>query len=163
MSDNLDQLDFDISYNVIFGKEEVDLIDIYEPNSSSFEVDIPEDKFVTFSSNLIKCFKSKIKNSPSKTRTDTLIEVYRNAEDSYEKSEECNLSLWCMASINAFMGISEASSFNTVPSSEQIEKTKKDLEQFDLDLDFERVEDLYLETRREALAAKASSWVEKII
>jgi len=160
MSDNLDKLDFDVSYDIIFGKEEVDLIDIYEPKTSSFEVDMPEDKFVTFSSNLIKCFKSKIKDSSNKIRTDALIEVYRNAEDNYEKSEECNLSLWCMASVNAFLGIAEASSFNTVPSAEQIENTKKDLEEFELDLDFGSMENLYLETRREALAEKASDWVE---
>ena len=160
MSDNLDKLDFDVSYDIIFGKEEVDLIDIYEPKTSSFEVDMPEDKFVTFSSNLIKCFKSKIKDSSNKIRTDALIEVYRNAEDNYEKSEECNLSLWCMASVNAFLGIAEASSFNTVPSAEQIENTKKDLEEFALDLDFGSMENLYLETRREALAEKASDWVE---
>ena len=160
MSDNLDKLDFDVSYSIIFGKEEVDLIDIYEPKASSFEVDMPEDKFVTFSSNLIKCFKSKIKDSPNKMRTDTLIEVYRNAEDTYEKSEDCSLSLWCMASVNAFLGIAEASTFNSIPSLEQIENTKKDLEEFKLDLDFESIEDLYLETRREALAARGSDWVE---
>ena len=56
MSDNLNKLDFDVSYDIVFGKEEVDLIDIYERKTSSFEVDMPEDKFVTFSSNLIKCF-----------------------------------------------------------------------------------------------------------
>ena len=38
MSDNLDKLDFDVSYSIIFGKEEVDLIDIYEPKTSTFEV-----------------------------------------------------------------------------------------------------------------------------
>ena len=160
MSDNLDKLDFDISYSIIFGKEEVDLIDIYEPKASSFEVDMPEDKFVTFSSNLIKCFKSKIKDSPNKMRTDTLIEVYRNAEDNYEKSEDCNLSLWCMASVNAFLGIARASTFNTIPSSQQIEDAKKDLEEFKLNLDFGSIEDLYLETRREALAERALNWVE---
>ena len=160
MSDNLDKLDFDVSYNIIFGKEEVDLIDIYEPKTSSFEVDMPEDKFVTFSSSLIKCFKSKIKDSPSKIRTDALIEVYRNAEDNYEKSEDCNLSLWCMASVNAFLGIARASTFNTIPSSQQIEDAKKDLEEFKLNLDFGSIEDLYLETRREALAERALNWVE---
>jgi len=160
MSDNLDKLDFDVSYSIIFGKEEVDLIDIYEPKASSFEVDMPEDKFVTFSSNLIKCFKSKIKDSPNKIRTDTLIEVYRNAEENYEESENYNLSLWCMASVNAFLGIAEASTFNSIPSPEQIENTKKDLEEFGLNLDFESIGDLYLETRREALAERASNWVE---
>ena len=160
MSDNLDKLDFDVSYDIIFGKEEVDLIDIYEPKTSSFEVDMPEDKFVTFSSNLIKCFKSKVKNSPSKIRTDTLIEVYRNAEETYGESEDYTLSSWCMASVDAFLGIAEASTFNTIPSAEQIENTKKDLEEFKLDLDFESIENLYLETRREALAGKASDWVE---
>ena len=160
MSDNLDKLDFDVSYSIIFGKEEVDLIDIYEPKTSTFEVNIPEDKFVTFSSNLIKCFKSKVKNSPSKIRTDTLIEVYRNAEETYGESEDCTLSSWCLASVDAFLGIAEASTFNTVPSEEQIENTQKDLEEFELSLDFESIKDLYLETRREALAQKASDWVE---
>ena len=160
MSDNLDKLDFDVSYSIIFGKEEVDLIDIYERKASSFEVDMPEDKFVTFSSNLIKCFKSKIKNSPSKTRTDTLIEVYRNAEETYEESENYTLSTWCLASVDAFLGIAEASTFNTTPSADQIENAKKDLEEFELDLDFKSMENLYLETRREALAEKASDWVE---
>jgi hypothetical protein len=121
---------------------------------------MPEDKFVTFSSNLIKCFKSKVKNSPSKIRTDTLIEVYRNAEETYGESEDCTLSSWCLASVDAFLGIAEASTFNTVPSEEQIENTQKDLEEFELSLDFESIKDLYLETRREALAQKASDWVE---
>ena len=160
MSDNLDKLDFDVSYSIIFGKEEVDLIDIYEPKTSTFEVNMPEDKFVTFSSNLIKCFKSKVKNSPSKIRTDTLIEVYRNAEETYGESEDCTLSSWCLASVDAFLGIAEASTFNTVPCEEQIENTQKDLEEFELSLDFESIKDLYLETRREALAQKASDWVE---
>ena len=160
MSDNLDKLDFDVSYSIIFGKEEVDLIDIYEPKTYTFEVDMPEDKFVTFSSNLIKCFKSKVKNSPSKIRTDTLIEVYRNAEETYGESEDYTLSSWCLASVDAFLGIAEASTFNTVPSEEQIENTQKDLEEFELSLDFESIKDLYLETRREALAQKASDWVE---
>ena len=160
MSDNLDKLDFDVSYSIIFGKEEVDLIDIYEPKTSTFEVNMPEDKFVTFSSNLIKCFKSKVKNSPSKIRTDTLIEVYRNAEETYGEFEDCTLSSWCLASVDAFLGIAEASTFNTVPSEEQIENTQKDLEEFELSLDFESIKDLYLETRREALAQKASDWVE---
>ena len=160
MSDNLDKLDFDVSYSIIFGKEEVDLIDIYEPKTSTFEVNMPEDKFVTFSSNLIKCFKSKVKNSPSKIRTDTLIEVYRNAEETYGESEDCTLSSWCLASVDAFLGIAEASTFNTTPSLEQIENTQKDLEEFELSLDFESIKDLYLETRREALAQKASDWVE---
>ena len=160
MSDNLDKLDFDVSYSIIFGKEEVDLIDIYEPKTSTFEVNMPEDKFVTFSSNLIKCFKSKVKNSPSKIRTDTLIEVYRNAGETYGESEDCTLSSWCLASVDAFLGIAEASTFNTVPSLEQIENTQKDLEEFELSLDFESIKDLYLETRREALAQKASDWVE---
>jgi hypothetical protein len=58
------------------------------------------------------------------------------------------------------LGIAETSTFNTTPSAEQIENAKKDLEEFQLDLDFKSVENLYLETRREALAEKASDWVE---
>lgn len=160
MSDNLDKLDFDISYDIIFGTEEVDLIDIYEPKVDAIEVDLPDDKFVIFSSDLIKCFKSKLKNGSYRLRVDTLIEVYRNAEASYEESEDYNLSLWCMASVNAFLGIAEASTFNTAPSDKQIENAKKDLEEFGLSLDFKNIHDLYLETRREALAERSADWVE---
>ena len=163
MSDNLSKLDFDVSYDIIFGKEEVDLIDIYEPKVSTSKVDVPEDKFVTFSANLIKCLKSKVKNSPNKIRTDTLIEVYRNAEETYEESESCTLSSWCLASVDAFLGITEASTFNTIPSKEQIGNVQKDLEEFELGLEFESTKDLYLETRREALAERALDWVENLI
>ena len=144
MSDNLDKLDFDISYDIIFGKEEVDLIDIYEPKVATIEVDLPDDEFVTFSSDLIKCFKSKLKDGSYRLRVDTLIEVYRNAGASYEESKDYNLSLWCMASVNAFLGIAEASTFNTTPSDEQIEIAKRDLDEFELSLDFKDIKDLYL-------------------
>ena len=160
MSDDLDKLDFDISYDIIFGKEEVDLIDIYEPKVATMEVDLPDDEFVTFSSNLVKCFKSKLKDGSHRLRVDTLIEVYRNAGANYEESKDYNLSLWCMASVDAFLGIAEASTFNTVPSAEQIENAKMDLEEFELSLDFEDIKDLYLETRREALAERYADWVE---
>ena len=161
MSDNLDKLDFDVSYNIIFGKEEVDLIDIYQPKTETGEIDVPEDEFVTFSSNLVKCFKSKIKSHAHKVRTDSLIEVYRNAEETYKKSDDCTLSLWCMASVNMFLEIADASSFNTLPSKEQVEGSRKDLEEFELGLDFDSVSQLYLETRQEALSNRAfSSWVE---
>jgi|TARA_R110000851_G_scaffold97482_1_gene211224 hypothetical protein len=160
MLDNLDKLDFDISYDIIFGKEEVDLIDIYEPKVATIEVDLPDDEFVSFSSNLIKCFRSKIKEGEHKLKVDTLIEVYRNAEASYDESKNYSLSLWCMASVNAFLGIVDASNFDVAPSAEQIENAEKDLGEFELILDFASIKDLYLETRREALAERSDNWVE---
>jgi len=161
MSDNLDKLDFDVSYSIIFGKEEVDLIDIYEPKTEILEVDVPDDEFVVFSSNLIKCFKSKVKAHSERIRTDSIVEVYRNAEETYAKQKDCTLSLWCMASVNAFLGIAAASSFNMEPSLNQIESAKKDLEKFELNLNFESISQLYLETRKEALANRVlSDWVE---
>jgi len=160
MSDNLDKLDFDISYDIIFGKEEVDLIDIYEPKVATIEVDLPDDEFVAFSSNLIKCFRSKLKEGEHKLKVDTLIEVYRNAEASYDESKDYSLSLWCMASVNAFLGIVEASNFDATPSAEQIKNAEKDLGVFELTLDFASIKNLYLETRREAFAERVSDWVE---
>mgnify|MGYP001345671751 FL=1 len=66
-----------------------------------------------------------------------------------------------MASVNMFLEIAEASSFNTVPSLGQIESSREDLERFGLSLDFESVDQLYLETRQEALANRGlANWVE---
>tara|TARA_Y100000593_G_scaffold78783_1_gene146407 strand:+ start:305 stop:793 length:489 start_codon:yes stop_codon:yes gene_type:complete len=161
MSDNLQELDFDVSYDLIFGRDQVDLIDIYEPKNQKEELTSTPDKFVEFSSNLVKCFKSKIKSHPQRLRVDSLIEVYRNGEESYANQEDCSLSLWCMASVNMFLEIAGGSSFNTTPSKIQIEKSKEDLKTFNLNLDFKNVNQLYLETRREAMAnSKFVSWIE---
>ena len=66
-----------------------------------------------------------------------------------------------MASVNAFLGIAAASSFNMEPSLNQIESAKKDLEKFELNFNFESISQLYLETRKEALANRVlSDWVE---
>ena len=126
---------------------------------------MPEDKFVTFSSNLIKCFKSKVKNSPSKIRTDTLIEVYRNAEENLRRVRGLHsFSRGVMASVDAFLGNCKRLQLLILsPSLEQIEDAKKDLEEFELNLDFGSVEDLYLETRREALAERASELGRNLI
>ena len=92
------------------------------------EVDLPDDEFVTFSSDLIKCFRSKIKEGEHKLKVDTLIEVYRNAEASYDQSKiiACRCGVWLL--LTAFLGIVEASNFDASPSAEQIENAEKDLE-----------------------------------
>jgi len=65
-----------------------------------------------------------------------------------------------MASVNAFLGIVEASNFDASPSAEQIKNAEKDLGEFKLTLDFASIKNLYLETRREALAERSAKWVE---
>ena len=74
--DDLNKLDFDVSYGTSFSQEKPSLIDVYEPKTETIEVDLPDDKFITFSANLIKCFRSKIKESSAKLRVDSLIDTY---------------------------------------------------------------------------------------
>jgi len=159
--DDLNKLDFDVSYGTSFSPEEPSLIDVYEPKTGTIEVDLPDDKFVTFSANLIKCFRSKIKESSAKLRVDSLIDTYKSAEDSYSKKKDCTLSEWCMASVNRFLGIAEGKDFNLESADINKEEIRKDLEKYNLDLDFNSISELYIETRKEAIEhAVASHWIE---
>ena len=159
--DDLNKLDFDVSYGTSFSQEEPSLIDVYEPKTETIEVDLPDDKLVTFSANLIKCFRSKIKESSAKLRVDSLIDTYKAAEDSYNKEKDCTLSEWCMANINRFLDIAEGKDFNLEKTNVDKEEIKKDLEKYNLDLDFNSISELYIETRKEAISnAVASHWME---
>ncbi len=159
--DDLSKLDFDVSYGANFSSEESSLIDVYEPKEGTIEVDMPDDKFVTFSANLVKCFRSKIKESSAKLRVDSLIDTYKSAEDSYSKKKDCTLSEWCMASVNRFLDIAEGKDFNLESIDINKEEIRKDLEKYNLDLNFNSISELYIETRKEAIEhAIASHWME---
>jgi len=151
MSDNLDKLDYDVSYGADFQKRKVEVIDVYSEENDIQESLAEDDRYVAFSSKLIKCFRGKMKESEKRLRLDSLIEAYKNAEDTYEKSTDLSLSEWCMASVNNFLNIVEGNNYNMSPSEADIEKAKKDLEKFDLNEEFKTTAQLYLETRKETI------------
>ena len=158
---NLDRLDFDISGDAFPKEENVKIIDVYSASPSVPQEESNEDKYIVFSSNLIKCFKSKVKESSVRLRVDSLINAYKSAEETYDKDSGHSLSVWCMAHVNCFLDITEGKSFGVEPSRRQLIKASEDLEDFDLKDDFESVEQLYIETRKEAIQnAIASHWKE---
>ena len=151
MSDNLDKLDYDVSYGADFQKRKVEVIDVYQEQNDA-QVSLREDdKYVAFSSKLIKCFRSKMKESEKRLRLDSLIEAYKNGEDTYNKEGDVTLSEWCMASVNNFLNIAEGINYNMTPSADDIEKARKDLKSFDLGEEFTTTSQLYLETRKETI------------
>ena len=158
---NLDRLDFDISGDAFPQEKNVKIIDIYSTSSEKSKEENAIDKYVVFSSNLIKCFKSKLKDSSARLRVDSLIKAYKAAEDTYNKDDKHSLSLWCMANVNRFLGIAEGRDFSLEELEVNKEEIKKDLEKYNLNLDFESVDELYIETRKEAInQAIASQWME---
>ena len=60
----LERLDIDVSLDSAFGKQEPNLIDVYEQEVNTPSVPKKDDEIVSFSADLIKCFKSKIKKVP---------------------------------------------------------------------------------------------------
>lgn len=159
--DNLDKLDFDVSYGTSFSSEEPNLIDVCEEKKIESPKSGDDDELVSFSANLIKCFKSKIKQSSAKVRVDSLIDTYKAAENTYRKEVGCTLSEWCMANVDRFLGIAEGKQFNLEDVVIDKEKIKKDLERYNLNLNFNSISELYIETRKEAIShAVASHWVE---
>ena len=80
-----------------------------------------------------------------------VIEAYKNGEDTYNKKGDVTLSEWCMASVNNFLNIAEGINYNMTPSTEDIEKARKDLKSFDLGEEFTTTSQLYLETRKETI------------
>ena len=158
---NLDRLDFDISGDAFPQEKNVKIIDIYSTSSEKSKEENAIDKYVVFSSNLIKCFKSKLKDSSARLRVDSLIKAYKAAEDTYNKDDKHSLSLWCMAYVNCFLDITEGKNFNIEPSESQLSRASEDLEKFNLIDNFDSIEQLYIETRQEAIKnAIASHWME---
>ncbi len=158
--DDLDKLDFDVSYGDQFSTEEPKLIDVYPPKKEESLREKEDDKFVSFSADLIKCFKSKIKQSSARLRVDSLINIYKTSEESYKDNQEYTLSEWCMANVNRFLDIAEGKDFNLSDKEVDIGKAKKDLIDNDLKLKFESVNQLYIETRKEAIDNAIASRIE---
>ena len=158
---NLDRLDFDISGDAFPQEKNVKIIDIYSTSSEKSKEENAIDKYVVFSSNLIKCFKSKLKDSSARLRVESLIKAYKAAADTYNKDDKHSLSLWCMANVNCFLDITEGKNFNIEPSESQLSRASEDLEKFNLIDNFDSIEQLYIETRQEAIKnAIASHWME---
>ena len=66
-----------------------------------------------------------------------------------------------MANVNRFLDIAEGKDFNLENTDINKEEIRKDLEKYNLDLDFNSISDLYIETRKEAIEhAVASQWIE---
>ena len=66
-----------------------------------------------------------------------------------------------MANVNRFLDIAEGKGFNLENTDINKEEIRKDLEQYNLNLDFNSISELYIETRKEAIEhAVASHWIE---
>jgi len=157
MSDNLDKLDYDVSYGADFQKRKVEVIDVYNNQDEVESSLVEDDKYVAFSAELIKCFRKKMKESHCRLRLDSLIEAYRNGEDTYPETLGVSLSVWCMASVNNFLTIAEGKNYDLNPSQADIEKAIKDLEKFELKAEFNTTTQLYLETRKETIGHAVSA------
>ena len=158
--DDLDKLDFNVSYGDRFSAEEPSLIDVYKPKEGGSSEEKEDDKFVCFSSDLVKCFKLKIKQSSARLRVDSLIDIYKNAEASYESNKDYTLSQWCMANVNRFLDIAEGKDFNLDDKEIDIKRAKKDLMENNLELEFQSIDELYIETRKEAINNAIASRIE---
>jgi len=152
----IDKLDFDVSLNASFNKTESRVVDFYEKKDADKKV-VEEDNLVSFSSALVQCFKDKIKASEKRVRVDSVIDVYRNAEDTYSPEENITLSEWCIACVNNYLSISQGTSFNLIPTEAHIEQAKEDLKEYKLEENFATVDELYLETRKESIQHAVSA------
>ena len=154
--DNLNKLDFDVSYDTSFSSEEANLIDVYARDVEVTAAQKEEDKLISFSAALIDCFKNKVKNSPERLRVDSLVATYKEAGETYKEQTDCTLNEWCMAHVNRFLSIAEKKDFVL-----DLNKAKQDLIEYGLEVEFDSVDQLYIETRKEAINnAIASHWME---
>jgi hypothetical protein len=136
--DNLNKLDFEVSYDTSFSREGRDLINIYSKKVDMIEAKEEEDKLIKFSVNLANCFKDKVRKSPERLRVDSLIATYKAAGETYNKEMDCSLG---ECNLN-------------------IDSAKQDLLDYNLDIDFDSVDQLYIETRKETISnAIASHWM----
>jgi len=148
--DKINKLDFDISLSSRLNKSESKIVDFFNPKPDAEKIE-NEEEYVSFSAELVKCFKKKIKESGKRVRVDSVIKAYKNAQDTFVLNSDTTLSEWCMACVNNFLSLSERKSFNLEPNKFQVADAKEDLKKYDLDKNFENVSQLYLETREESI------------
>ena len=122
---NLNKLDFDITGETFPQEDNVKFIDISNKKEEPVTAETEEDKYISFSADLIKCFKDKVKKSPARLRVDSLVDTYKIAEETYSKSMNCTLGEWCMANVNRFLNIAEGKEFN-LDSMANIDAAKED-------------------------------------
>lgn len=146
----INKLDFDISLSSRLNKSESKIVDFFNPKLDAEKIE-NEEEYVSFSAELVKCFKKKIKESGKRVRVDSVIKAYKNAQDTFVLNSDTTLSEWCMACVNNFLSLSEGKSFSLEPDEAQVCKAKKDLVEHNLTKDFENVNQLYLETREESI------------
>lgn len=157
---NLNKLDFDITGETFPQEGNVKFIDISNKKEEPVTAETEEDKYISFSADLIKCFKDKVKKSPARLRVDSLVDTYKIAEETYSKSMKCTLGEWCMANVNRFLNIAEGKEFN-LDSMANIDAAKEDIQHYNLQVNFDSIDQLYIETRREAINnAITSNWME---
>ena len=157
----LERLDIDVSIDSCFEKREANLIDVYKNKEEPFSPPKEDDEIVSFSAALVKCFKSKIKNSSAKLRVDSLIETYKNAQETYDPKADCGLSVWCMANVNRFLSVAERKNFNVLDIDPYVIKAKEELEELNLNIKFSDVDELYIETRKESIKNRLDSRLER--
>ena len=157
---NLNKLDFDITGETFPQEGNVKFIDISSKKKETTTAEIEEDKYISFSADLIKCFKDKVKKSSARLRVDSLVDTYKIAEETYSESMDCTLGEWCMANVNRFLNIAEGKEFS-LDSMANIDAAKEDIQHYNLQIDFDSIDQLYIETRKEAINnAITSNWME---
>ena len=119
-----------------------------------------EDLFVEYSNKIVGALQSKVKeynkeNKNKKTNIRILKKVFRNAAIDYTKDDDTTRTLWSMARVNAYLGLASGDlqrSFDIsaalIPSKNDTERALEDVKKFDLDFDFNNIDDLYLDEYR---------------
>jgi len=143
---------------------EIDLTrQVHEPDEKDQSV-----VFIEYSNKIVAALEAKAKkhnkeNERKKTKVDTLKKVYKSSALDYQPSEDITKNLWCMARVNMFLKLlcgkladvelkkieNEQQDFDIssslIPSETDIELAKEDIKNYNLDFNFENVNDLYLD------------------
>ena len=72
--DKINKLDFDISLSSRLNKSESKIVDFFNPKPDAEKIE-NEEEYVSFSAELVKCFKKKIKESGKRVRVDSVIKA----------------------------------------------------------------------------------------
>ena len=134
------------------------------------------EKAIQFSSKIIKALKSKVKEHnkeySKKVNLDQLKKIFRKGSSAYAASHKSGVSrtIWSLARVSTFLRMMSGKSVegsylkineNTIraseidisdnwePSEEDLNRSERDVVDFDLDYDFEDENDLYLDTQDE--------------
>ena len=151
---------------------EFENFNVEEPSNQEIPSDKTDDLYIGYSLKVVDCLMAKLKafnKEDQKTRIslDQVKKVFINSASSYSPNEDITINEHALARVNMFLAIKSGRNINydlkntniklfdassmIIPIEEDYIQAKKDVEEYELNLNFKSIDNLYIYTKEDKI------------